>query len=82
MKVVSATEAKTNFGKYLSTAMSEPVTISKTGHETVVMISRKEYDRLEACEDAYWAMRALQAEKSGYLGEEEGTKIVEKLLNA
>ena len=82
MKLVSATEAKTNFGKYLSTAMSEPVIIRKTGHETVVMISRKEYDRLEACEDAYWGIRALHAEKEGYLGEEEGSKIVEKLLNA
>lgn len=82
MKVVSATEAKTNFGRYISAALSEPITISKTGHETIVMISKKEYDRLEACEDAYWGVRALLAEKSGYLGEEEGKEIIEKLLNA
>lgn len=82
MKVVSATEAKTHFGKYISAALSEPITISKTGHETIVMISKKEYDRLEACEDAYWYAKALLAEKSGYLGEEEGKKIIEKLRNA
>ena len=82
MKIVSATEAKTNFGKYISDALSEPITISKTGHETIVMISKKEYDRLEACEDAYWSVKAFIAEKSGYLGEEEGAKIIKKLLNA
>lgn len=82
MKIVSATEAKTNFGRCISAAMSEPITISKTGHETIVMISKKEYDRLEACEDAYWSVRALLAEKNGYLGEEEGKKIIEKLLDA
>lgn len=82
MKIVSATEAKTNFGRYISAAMSEPITISKTGHETIVMISKKEYDRLEACEDAYWSVRAFLAEKNGYLGEKEGTKIIEKLLDA
>ena len=82
MKIVSATEVKTNFGRYISAAMSEPITVSKTGHETIVMISKKEYDRLEACEDAYWSVSALLAEKNGYLGEDEGAKIIEKLLNA
>ena len=81
MKIISATEAKTNFGRYMSVAMSEPITISKTGHETIVMISKKEYDRLEACEDAYWGVRAAMAEKGGYLGEEEGKNIIEKLLD-
>lgn len=80
--IVTATEAKTHFGKYLSAALSEPVTISKTGQETIVMISKKEYDRLEACENAYWSVRALAAETTGYLGEEEGQKIIKKLLDA
>lgn len=82
MKTVSATEAKTNFGRYISDAISEPITISKTGYETIVMVSKKEYDRLESCENAYWSIRALLAEKTGYLGEEEGRKIIEKLRNA
>lgn len=81
MKTVSSTEAKTNFGKYMSVAISEPITISKSGHETIVMISKGEYERLEAYEDAYWRLRALQAEKTGYVGESEGAKIVENLLN-
>ena len=32
-------------------------------------------------EDAYWIARALIAEKSGYLGEEEGAKMMEKIIN-
>ena len=82
MKIISATEAKTKFGQYITAAMSEPITISKTGHETIVMVSKKEYDRLEACEDAFWSVKALLAEKNGYLGKEEGKKIIENLLNA
>ena len=82
MKIVSATEAKTHFGKYLSIALSEPITISKTGHETIVMLSKKEYDRLEACEDAYWRSRAHLAEKSGYLGEDVGQDMIKKLVDA
>lgn len=41
MKVISATEAKTHFGKYINVAMFEPVTVSKTGQETIVMISKR-----------------------------------------
>src|SRR5437762_1855464 len=78
MKIVSATEAKTHFGRYLSVALSEPVTVSKTGQETIVMISKKEYDRLEACENAYWGVRALLAEQSGYLGEDVGQTIIKR----
>ncbi len=81
MKIVTATEAKTHFGRYMSLAMSEPVTVSKTGHETIVMLSKAEYDRLEALDDAYWGMRALEAEKGGFVGVEEGQKILEKLWN-
>lgn len=82
MKTVSATEAKTNFGKYISAAMLEPVTVSKTGQEVIVIISKKEYERLEACDDAYWSIKARLAEENGYMGEKEGKKIIDKLLNA
>lgn len=66
--------------KGMSDAMSEPIMISKTGHETIVMISEKEYDRLETCEDAYWGIRALIAGKEGYLGEEKGKKLIDSLI--
>jgi hypothetical protein len=45
------------------------------------MVSMEEYDRLESCEDAYWVMRAKIAEQNGYVGEEKGQDIIEKLLN-
>ncbi len=82
MKIISATEAKTNFGKYISAVMLEPVTVSKADHEVIVMISKKEYDRLKAYDDAYWTVKAHLSEKNGYLGEMEGKKIIENLLNA
>ena len=82
MKTISATEAKTNFGKCLSMAMLEPISITKTGQEAVVMISKEEYNRLEAADDHYWFLKAKEAEKSGFLGIEEGQKIIEKFLNA
>jgi len=67
----------------MSVAMVEPITIKRAGHETIVMISKKEYDRLEACEDSYWGMRARKAEKEGeFIGIEEGKKIIKKLLDA
>jgi prevent-host-death family protein len=82
MKIISATDAKTHFGKYLSVALTEPVTVKKTGRESIVMLSKDEYDRLEACEDAYWVVRTKMAEQTGYVGEEKGQEIMEKLLNA
>lgn len=80
MKIISATDARTNFGKYMSVAMVEPVTINRSGHETIVMLSKNEYDRLEACEDYYWGMRAQEAEENGeWTSVEEGEKIIENL---
>lgn len=81
MKTISATDAKTHFGKYISTALVEPVTITRTGQETVVMLARTEYERLESIEDAYWSLKAIMAERSGYLGVQHGQKVIDKLLN-
>lgn len=46
------------------------------------MLSKEEYERLEACEDAYWVARMRMSEQSGYVGEEKGKAIVRKLLDA
>lgn len=81
MKTISATEAKTHFGKCMSLAMNEPLSITKTGQEAVVMLSKKEYDKLEAADDYLWILKAKEAEKNGFLGVEEGQKIIDKFLN-
>jgi len=73
---ITATEVKNHFGEYLEGAISEPVVIEKTGRPVVVMLSVKEYERLTALEDAYWAEKALKAEKTGYVGKTESVKFL------
>jgi len=73
---IAATEVKNHFGEYLEEALSEPVVIEKTGRPVAVMLSMKEYERLIALEDAYWAVKALKAEKTGYIGQKESMKIL------
>lgn len=46
------------------------------------MLSKEEYDRLEATDDHYWFLKAKAAEQSGFLGVEKGQKIIEQFLNA
>ncbi|MDR4497864.1 MAG: type II toxin-antitoxin system Phd/YefM family antitoxin [Candidatus Scalindua sp.] len=48
MKVIPASEAKTNFGALLDSAQREPVTISKKGRLVAVMMSVQEYEEHEA----------------------------------
>ncbi len=67
---------KNHFGQYLEGALSEPVVIEKSGRSIVVMLSIKEYERLVALDDAYWADKALKAEKAGYIGQKESLKLL------
>ena len=48
MAVMSANEAKTQFGDLLLQAQREPVTISKNGKAVAVVISIEEYESSEA----------------------------------
>ena len=68
MKSVASTSAKNQFGQVLEAALTEPVTITKTGRNVAVMLSWSEYQRLQALEDAWWAREAAKAEAEGYLG--------------
>jgi antitoxin Phd len=72
----SATEIKNHFGEYLDEAKLEPVMIEKMGRPVAVMISNKEYERLLAIEDAYWAHRAIAAEKEGFIGAKASMKLL------
>ncbi|MBF0459445.1 MAG: type II toxin-antitoxin system Phd/YefM family antitoxin [Nitrospirae bacterium] len=69
--VVKATAVKTHFGKYLEDSIKDPVTIEKSGRKVAVLLSLEEYERLTAIEDSYWAEKAAEAEKEGYLTHEE-----------
>ncbi len=82
MKTISSTECKTRLGEYLESVRTEPISIEKTGRAVAVLISRSEYDRLVALENAYWLERAKDAEASGYLGSDKSMKLLQEGLNA
>jgi prevent-host-death family protein len=48
MKNLSAHDAKARFGQLLDAAQQAPVTISKHGREVAVMMSKQEFDALQA----------------------------------
>lgn len=78
----NAKEAKNNFGRLLDEARRVPVTIKKNGRKVAVMLSLEEYNFLEALSDVYWAKRAKEAEKSGYIGVKRSEKLLKEMLNA
>ena len=82
MRTMSAKEAKDGFGLLLDTAQREPVTITKKGREVAVLVSKADFERLEALEDAYWGRRAEEARKEGFVGVEESEKFLNELANA
>ncbi len=82
MKTITSTECKTHLGEYLEMVRTEPISIEKTGRAVAVLISRADYDRLTALENAYWLERAKEAEASGYIGSEKSMKLLQKELNA
>jgi len=73
----SATDLKTNFGTYLQKAITEPVIIEKNHRSMAVLVSYEEYERLSMIEDRYWAQRAIEAEKEGFLGPDESLKYLQ-----
>ena len=48
MQSMSAHDAKARFGQLLDTARREPVTIEKHGRAVAVVLSKEEYDELQA----------------------------------
>jgi antitoxin Phd len=82
MRTVSAKEAKDGFGALLDTAQREPVTITKKGRAVAVLLSREDFERFEAMEDAYWGGLAEKARKEGSLGVEESERLLQAYLNA
>lgn len=68
----TATEVKDRFDEFMDRAQREPVTVEKSGRSYAVLLGHDEFERLQALqalEDAHRAARAIEAEKSGYVGE-------------
>lgn len=75
---VTATELKTRLGQYLEAAQSEPVIIEKSGRASSVVLSMRRYDELCDIEDRLWDMQAQQAEKEGFMSDEETQALLGK----
>jgi prevent-host-death family protein len=76
----NATEVKNRFGEFMEKARHEPVTVKKTGRDYIVMLSKDEFDRLQKFEDMIWAERAMEAEKSGFIGHEAAMEFINRRL--
>ena len=48
MTALAATDAKNHFGRLLDNAQREPVIIEKQGRPVAVMLSKYDYDRIQA----------------------------------
>ncbi|CAN2039596.1 Antitoxin [Candidatus Magnetomoraceae bacterium gMMP-15] len=77
---VTATEFKNRLGQYLDAAEIAPIIIEKSGQVKSVLVSHAMYKHLITKEDNYWAKRAIEAEKSGYLGSKKSKEALNKLI--
>ena len=77
----AATEAKQRFGEIMDAAQKGPVVINKSGRPRVVMISVDTYNKLQDYEDRYWAAKAEEGVKSGFMGPEATMKYLQEKLN-
>ena len=68
---VTATELKNRLGQYLEAAQVEPVIIEKSGRESSVVLSKRRYDELCELEDKLWDLKAVSAEKEGFMNDDE-----------
>jgi len=78
MKTVTATEVKNKWGQILLAAIREPVIVEKNHAPVAVVLSIEEHNRLVELEDKYWAMLAEEAEREGYLSQEESMNLLKQ----
>jgi len=82
MRTETATNAKLHFGEILESSQREPIFIEKSGRKVAVVLSMSEYNRVMQMENEYYAMKAIEAQKEGFIGIEESEKFMQELLNA
>jgi antitoxin Phd len=84
MKSYSAVEARNHFSDVISDAQKEPVRIEKNGRPAVYVISKEDFERYEAFEDAYWATRAdlagKDADEKGWASFKDGQEFMKEML--
>lgn len=80
MRVADATEIKNRFGEFVDSVLREPVVVRKSGREVAVILAWDDYRRLTELEDRWWALRAVAAEKEGYLEPEASQNYLQERL--
>ncbi len=75
---VTATELKNRLGQYLEAAQAEPVIVEKSGRASSVVLSMRRYDELCELEDKLWDMKAQEAEKEGFMSDDETRDLLGK----
>lgn len=76
MQTFSATEAKNNLGLVFDSAQKCPVSVKKQGRPYVYVLSKDAYETLE---DAFWILKAKEAEEEGFLSAEESKKFFDSI---
>ena len=82
MKIYKSTAAKDSFGELLDDSRKEPVKITRNNKEIAVVVSVEEYNRLINLEDSWYAAKAKEASKGGYLSKAKSEELLEDMLNA
>lgn len=79
MKTFTALEAKNRFGQVIDAAQREPVTVTRQGRPSVVILSAEEYQRRQA--RAWRNLLAVMEETGRYAVEQGLTEdTLDKLL--
>lgn len=68
---VSAVDIQKNFGRYQDMALAEPVTVTKYGRDSIVMLSVREYNRLRRRERQALAVEELSEAEIEAIGRAE-----------
>lgn len=81
MITIQSTEARQNFGKYLTQAAEAPLVVTRPNQEPIVLVRKSDYEFLERLGDKYWYELAMESSKEGYASKEEVDAFLEKMKN-
>jgi prevent-host-death family protein len=78
---ISVSEAQNNFDNLLELAQKNPVKIERNGRPVAVVISYRQFERMEAMVDTYLAHQAEEASKEGFLDQKQSEDFLAEMLN-
>jgi prevent-host-death family protein len=79
MTAVTATELQSKTVAIIDQAILNPVQITRNNRSVAVLISSKEYERLQAVEDTYWGEMANMAVNMESVSKEDIDKLLKRL---